>query len=156
MIEESATVVQVNDGYTIVTTRQRAACGSCQSAGSCSTTVLSGLFKRRQNQLRVLNPIAAKPGEQVIIGLQEQALLKVSFSAYLLPLACMLLSAIAMQRMSDRFMLPLGELPSIVGGLLGLIIGLFLFKRLSVRRSSDSNYQAVILRQAMTQQIPFV
>jgi sigma-E factor negative regulatory protein RseC len=156
MIEESATVVQVKDGYTIVTTRQRAACGSCHSAGSCSTTVLSGLFKRRQNQLRVLNPIAAQPGEQVIIGLQEQALLKVSISAYLLPLACMLLLAIVVQQVSDRFMLSLGELPAIVGGLLGLIIGLFLFKRLSVRRSSDSNYQAVILRQAMTQQIPFV
>lgn len=156
MIEESATVVQVEDGYTIVQTQQRAACGSCRSAGSCSTTVLSGLFKRRQNQLRVLNPIDAQPGEQVVIGLQEQALLKVSFSAYLLPLACMLLSAIAMQQVADRFLFPFGELPAICGGLLGFIIGLFLFKRSYVRRLSDPNYQAVILRQAMTQQVPFV
>ncbi|MEJ2464177.1 MAG: SoxR reducing system RseC family protein [Candidatus Thiodiazotropha sp.] len=156
MIEESATVLQVDDGYAIVTTQQRAACGSCDNKGSCSTTVLSGLFKRRQNQLKVLNPIAAQPGEEVVIGLQEQALLKVSLTAYLLPLACMLLSAIIAQAMSERFMLLFGELPTILGGLLGLIIGLYLFRALSRRRASDPDYQAVILRQAMTQKVPFV
>jgi sigma-E factor negative regulatory protein RseC len=156
MIEEHATVLQVDGTHAIVATQQRAACGSCASEGSCSTTVLSGLFKRRPNQLKVLNPIAAQPGEQVVIGLQEQALLKVSLTAYLLPLACMLLSAIAVQALTERFMLRFGELPTILGGLLGLIIGLFLFKALSRRRVSDPNYQAVILRQAMRQKVPFV
>lgn len=155
MIEENATVVRLEEDYAYVETAQRAACGSCQSAGSCSTTVLSGLFKRRRNQLKVLNPIQAQPGQQVIIGLQEQALLKVSLSAYLLPLASMLLSAILMQQLSERLQFSLGELPSIAGGLLGLIIGLFLFRRLSQGRSSDPGYQAVILRQAMSQQVPF-
>jgi sigma-E factor negative regulatory protein RseC len=156
MIEESATVVRVDAGYAIVETQQRAACGSCQSAGSCSTSVLSGLFKRRHNQLKVLNPINARPGQKVIIGLREQALLKVSLSAYLLPLVSLLLLAMAMQHLSERFVLQLGELPTIAGGLLGFIIGLLLFRRLSSRRRSDPDYQAVILRQAMSQQVPFV
>jgi sigma-E factor negative regulatory protein RseC len=156
MIEESARVVRVEEDYAIVETPQRAACGSCQSAGSCSTSVLSGLFKRRPNRLKVLNPIEARPGEQVIIGLQEGALLKASFSAYLLPLVCLLLSAIGVHQLSQGFSANLGELPTIAGGLLGLIIGLYLYKKHAFRRSADPNYQAVILRQAMTQKVPFV
>jgi sigma-E factor negative regulatory protein RseC len=156
MIEENATVVRVEAGYAIVETEQRAACGSCQSAGSCSTTLLSGLFKRRHNQLRVLNPIDARPGQQVIIGLQERALLRVSLAAYLLPLISMLLMAMVTQGLSDHFLLQLGELPTIVGGLLGLILGLLLFRRLSDRSTTDPDYQAVVLRQVTSQQVPFV
>ncbi len=156
MIEESATVVRTADGFAIVETQQRAACGSCQQADGCSTSLLSGLFKRRQNQIRALNPIHAQPGEQVIIGLQEQALLKVSFTAYLLPLACMLLSAMAARQLTEGFLIRLGELPIIVGGLSGLIIGFVLLQRLAASRSSDTDYQAVILRPAMSQQVPIV
>ncbi len=156
MIEERATVVRLDEDYAVVETQQRAACGSCQSAGSCSTSVLAGLFKRRPNQLRVLNPIQAQPGEEVIIGLQEHALLKVSFSAYLLPLVCMLLSAIAVHQLTRDVMPLFGELPTIGGGLFGLIFGIYLFKALAQRQASDPSYQAVILRQAMTQRVPFV
>ena len=156
MIEESAIVVRASDDYAIVETEQRAACGSCRSAGSCSTSLLSGLFKRRHNQLRVLNPIQAQPGERVVIGVRESALLKVSFSAYLLPLLSMLFMAIAIEQLTDRFLNRLGELPIIVGGLLGLVIGLLLFRRLSARRLLDPDYQAVILRPVMTQHVPLV
>ena len=157
MIEQSAIVVRVSDDdYAIVETEQRAACGSCQSAAGCSTSLLSGLFKRRHNQLRVLNPIHALPGERVVIGVQESALLKVSFSAYLLPLLCMLLMAIAVEQLTDRSLYRLGELPTIGGGLLGLVIGLLLFRRLSANRLLDPNYQAVILRPVMTQHVPLV
>jgi sigma-E factor negative regulatory protein RseC len=153
MIEENATVVEVDSGYAIVETQQKAACGSCNSAGSCSTTVLSGLFKRRHNQLKVLNPIGAQPGQQVIIGLQEQALLKVSFLAYLLPLAGMFLLAMLAQPLAQNAGITLGELPGILGGLLGFVTGLILFKRISQSRSSNPDFQAVILRQAMSQQV---
>ncbi len=153
MIEENATVVQVESGYAIVETQQKAACGSCNSAGSCSTTVLSGLFKRRHNRVRVLNPIDARPGQQVIIGLQEQALLKVSFLAYLLPLASMFLLAMLAQYLARDLGITLGELPGIIGGLLGFVTGLILFRRISLSRSSNPNFQAVILRQAMSQRV---
>jgi sigma-E factor negative regulatory protein RseC len=106
--------------------------------------------------LKVLNPIEARPGEQVIIGLREGALLKASFSAYLLPLVCMLSGAIVVHRLTQDFSAVLGELPTIGGGLLGFIIGLYLFKTGSFHRASDPNYQVVILRQAMKQKVPFV
>ena len=156
MIEERATVVRLDDRYAVVETQQRAACGGCHSAGSCSTTVLSGLFKRRPNQLKVLNPIKAQPGERVIIGLQEPVLLKTSFSAYLLPLVCLLLSAILLHQLTPDSMSHLGELPTVIGGLLGLILGLYLFKVFAERNASDPDCQAVILRHEKTQTVPFV
>lgn len=156
MIEERATVVQSGDGYAIVETQQQAACDSCQSADGCGTSLLSGLFKRRRNRLRVLNPIQAQAGDEVIIGLQEHVLLKISSSAYLLPLVCMFMFAFTARQLTERFQMQLGELPIIAGGLLGVIIGLFLVKRLLTHRKSDPNYQAVILRLAVSRQVSFI
>jgi sigma-E factor negative regulatory protein RseC len=155
MIEEPATVIFADDGYAIVETRQRPACGSCASSGSCSTTILSGLFKRRYNRLRVSNSIEARPGDLVIIGMRENALLRVSFVAYLLPLVCMIMMAMAMQALASQLAWQLGELPQVLGGLLGLIAGFFLLKRHTGLKRNESDYQAVILRVANTTQVEF-
>jgi sigma-E factor negative regulatory protein RseC len=156
MIEETATVVRVDDEYAFVETQKRAACGSCQSQSSCSTTVLSGLFKRRFNHLKVLNTVSAKPGEQVVIGLQEQALIRLSMLAYLMPLFCMILVAIAAQYLMDTYTAYRGELPQVIGGLLGLIGGFFLLKLLAFKNRHDPDYQAVMLRHADRVSVPFV
>lgn len=156
MIEETAKVVRIEGEYAFVETEKRAACGSCESQGSCSTTVLAGLFKRRYNHLRVLNTVLAKPGEQVVIGLQEQALLKLSMLAYLLPLIFMILAAIAAQYLIGLFNIQSGELPQVIGGLLGLIGGFFLLRLLAHKNRHDPGYQAVILRHADRISVPFV
>jgi sigma-E factor negative regulatory protein RseC len=146
MIEETATVISVDDGYAVVETKQRPACGACDSASSCSTSLLSGLFKRRHNQLRVANPIHAKPGERVVIGVEEGAFIKVSFLAYLLPLLCMIMMAMLMQLVAKHFVWQIGELPQVIGGLLGLISGFFLLRFFTGQKQEKSSYQAVILR----------
>lgn len=148
MIEESATVISADDGYAIVETQQRPACGACATASGCSTAILSGLFKRSHTRLRVSNPIHAKPGEQVVIGLLETTFLKISFLAYLLPLLCMILLAILMQAVATYFNWQLGELPQVLGGLLGLISGFFLLGLLAGQKQDEPGYQAVILRLA--------
>lgn len=156
MIEESARVVACEAGFAIVETQPRAACGSCSTEQSCGTSVLSGLFKRRQNRLKVLNPIDAVPGQQVVIGVQERALVNASLTTYLLPLVCLILLSIAAQEMARYWQWPATELSSIVGGLLGLIIGLSLLKRFSLRNRHDPSYQPVILRQEINQPVQFI
>jgi sigma-E factor negative regulatory protein RseC len=150
MIEESATVISAGDGYAIVETQRQAACGACADASGCSTSVLSGLFKRSHTRFKVSNPIHAKAGEQVVIGLRENTFLKVSFLAYLLPLVCMILMAIPMQAVATLFDWRLGELPQVLGGLLGLIGGFFLLRLLAGQKQDQPGYQAVILRLAGT------
>jgi sigma-E factor negative regulatory protein RseC len=156
MIEETAMVMRVEGEYAFVETQKRAACGSCQSQGSCSTTVLAGLFKRHYNHLKVENTVLAKPGEQVVIGLQEQALIKLSILAYLLPLLSMILAAIAAQYLIGLFSTYTGELPQVIGGLLGLIGGFFLLRLLASKNRHDPGYQAVMLRHADRISVPFV
>jgi sigma-E factor negative regulatory protein RseC len=155
MIEALATIISLDDGYAVVETQQQPACGPCASADSCSTSLLSGLFKRRYNRLTVSNPILAKPGEKVIIGLQENTLLKVSFLAYLLPLVCMILIAMLIQAVITQYGWVVGELPQVLGGLFGLIAGLFLLKLLAGQKQDEPGYQAVILRLADTARVEF-
>jgi sigma-E factor negative regulatory protein RseC len=156
MIEESAKVIRVEGEYAIVETAQRAACGACESQTGCSTSILAGLFKRRENQLKVINSVLAKPGEAVVIGLQEQALLKISILAYLLPIFSMLLMAVTLQGLVDYFIPSSGELPQVVGGLLGLIGGFLLMRTVTHRKRHDPSYQAIILRHADQVSVPFV
>ncbi|MES9862984.1 MAG: SoxR reducing system RseC family protein [Candidatus Thiodiazotropha sp. LLP2] len=156
MIEETAKVTRVDGEFAFVETEQRASCGSCQSQGSCSTTVLAGLFKRRYNQLKVRNTVFAKPGEEVVIGLQEDAFLKISLLAYIFPLIAMMLVAILAQLFADYFELTSGELPQVVGGLLGLIGGFFILRGLAQKKRHDPGYQAVILRHADKVPVRFV
>ena len=156
MIEESARVIACEEGYAIVETQVRAACGSCSAEQSCSTSVLSGLFKRHHNRLKVLNPIDATPGQQVIIGLQESAMVTAALTTYLLPLICLILLSIAAQEVAHYWHWPATELSSIVGGLLGMIIGLSLLKRFSLRSKHDPKFQAVILRQEIGKPVQFI
>jgi sigma-E factor negative regulatory protein RseC len=155
MIEEPAIVISADDKYAIVETQQRPACGACTHTRDCSTSLLSALFKRSYNRLRVSNPIHAKAGEQVVIGLEENALLKVSFLAYLLPLICMILMAILLQAVTTYFKWRIGELPQVLGGLLGLIGGFYLLRLLAGQKQDEPGYQAVILRLADTARVEF-
>jgi len=64
--------------------------------------------------------------------------------------------AIACQALALHLSISAGELPAIVGGLLGFMIGLFLYKHVVGHRSDDPAYQAMILRQADSQSVGFV
>jgi sigma-E factor negative regulatory protein RseC len=90
-----------------------------------------------------------------VIGLEENALLKVSFLAYLLPLICMILVAILLQAVTTYFNWQIGELPQVLGGLLGLIGGFYLLRLLAEQKQDEPGYQTVILRLADTARVEF-
>lgn len=146
MLETSAVVVSCEAGYAVVETQTQAGCGDCHAGASCGTSVLSGLFKRRRNRVMARNPIEARPGERVIIGLRERTLVAASCMAYLIPLLSMILLAIAGGALSENWHWDIGELGSIAGGLFGLIIGLLLLRDYARHNRQDPASQAVILR----------
>jgi positive regulator of sigma E activity len=67
---------------------------------------------------------------------------------YLIPLVGILAGAIIVQQTVGYLKLSMGELPQVVGGLLGLIGGLMLLQRFALKRDHDPGFQAVILRRA--------
>ena len=89
MIEETVRVVAQDGYYVWVEATSRSGCGSCGSEGSCGTSVLGGLFKQRKNHLRVIDYLNLRVGEEAILGMDEQDLVKAAFYAYLVPLLLM-------------------------------------------------------------------
>lgn len=89
MVEASGTVVAVRNGQLQVETQPRSTCAHC-STDSCATSVVAKLFGAKRSRVWLENTLGARPGEQVVIGIQDKLLLRASLLSYLLPLVCML------------------------------------------------------------------
>ena len=87
MLEETAMVVSVSQGHAMVALVRSEACGDCAAKNMCHPGAENTM------QMEVKNPVGAKPGEQVIIELSPEALLKASTLAYLFPATVMVAGA---------------------------------------------------------------
>jgi sigma-E factor negative regulatory protein RseC len=146
VIEEQGTVLAVSGDLAEVACERRSACGACSVRNGCGTSLLEQLFGRRSRVLDVRNPIGARPGERVFIGIREDALVKAAVSAYLLPLLGMILGAVGGEWLSSAALPAWEQGLSILGGLAGLGAGLWGVAVLGARREGDARFQATILR----------
>ncbi len=117
MIEQEAQVVRADADHAVISIVKQSACGSCKAKSGCGTSVVSSLFPQRRQELRLANPIGAKAGDRVIIGLPEAGLQRASLRLYGIPLLGLLVGA----ALGDRWG---GSEPmAIAAGLLGIVIG---------------------------------
>lgn len=145
MIEETAWVVRVDDGETWVETQRRSSCGSCASKSGCGTSALAEWFGRRTVGLRVDNPVGARIGEQVVIGVPESILVNGAARMYGLPLLTLLVGAgIGGWLAGDVH----NDLMTGLGGGLGLLAGFALARRGSGDRRDRRDGRPRILRRA--------
>jgi len=150
MIVERGRVIAVSLGLAEVECESRSACGSCSVNGACGTSLLERFFGRKQRIVSVSNPIGAQPGDTVVIGIAEGALLQAAFTAYLLPLLTMLVGAAVTVWLAGRFAPEWSAGSSVLGGLAGLAAGLWWCTGFSARRNGDARFQAVVLRRDAT------
>jgi len=146
VIEERAQVTAIDGGFAQVETQRTSACGKCSAQSACGTSALSKLLGSKRTSVRVLNPIDARPGDQVIIGLEESALTRSSFAFYIVPLLSLIGFAITGQRLFEYFDFNNTEPAAIFGGLLGLLAGLAWVRQYASKIQHDTRHQAVILR----------
>lgn len=147
MIEESGQVTSVEPPYATVATQRRSSCSSCSSKGGCGTGSLSQMFAARTQEMRVLNPIDAKVGEQVVLGLEEGALLRSSLTVYIVPLLLMIVGGLFGEWMAPALSMEnSSEYLSIPAALFGLVAGFGWVRLISRRMAQDDRYTAVILR----------
>jgi sigma-E factor negative regulatory protein RseC len=89
MLEEQGRVVEVDGEHVWVETEPRSGCSHCSSQ-NCTTSVVAKLFGVQRNRLLLNNTIAAKTGDQVVIGVPGSLIARTSVLAYLVPLLFML------------------------------------------------------------------
>lgn len=146
MIEQKAVIVNVSKGYAWVKADGRASCRSCSSSKGCGSLNVFDLFRRPNFELqKVLNPMHAKPGEQVVVGLQSGQLLTSSLLAYLLPLITLILFSILGGELFKLISYK-EDFGAILFGLSGLLIGFGISQFVSQKLSANNGFQPVILR----------
>ena len=137
MLEATGQVIAVEGDYAVIETEQRSACSSCGSGDSCGTSVLSGLFSKRRNRIRLLNHLNLAQGDMAVIGINESVLLTTAVMAYMLPLILMIAFSLLSHWMG------FGDGISFVSSLSGLFVGMQVTN--SIMDNKDYEQREIVL-----------
>ena len=149
VIEETAVVLSCdNSEFAYVEVHPKSSCGGCSASGVCGTAALSKVFGNKPTVTRVYNTLGVKPGVRVVIGIHEKALSRISVMFYLVPLIALIILALLGQSLATWLGFTAQEPFTILSGLVGLMVGLYLTRRFSERVNRDERYQPVMLRYA--------
>lgn len=127
MVEERGVVVRVEGSRAEVAFVRQAACGSCSAKTACGSGVLGELFGRRRHRVWMENTIEAEAGDHVVVGIREGEFVATSLMAYLLPLLTLFAGAMV----AESYLAGTAEteLPTVLGGMAGLVLGLYALRR---------------------------
>jgi len=93
-IISTGSVVAVEDEYVVIKPENQSGCAGCSASGGCGTSSLSSLFSPSvERTLRIKNSLNAKVGQQVLLSIVENEVLKHSLMAYGFPLLLLMLGA---------------------------------------------------------------
>jgi len=127
MIEQHARVIRVEGDEVWIRTEAQSGCHSCGARSGCGSALIARFFPQRVTQklpLAMGGAVATPaPGDQLVLGIDEAYLQRISLFLYLLPLLGLMCGAIAGQMIFQT------ELASIVAGLSGLCLALYLVKQ---------------------------
>jgi len=150
MIEETAIIIKREGEYAWVEKQRQSTCGSCSANKGCGTAVLGKVFEKRFVTVKARNQINAEVGAEVVIGLNESAMLKAAFLVYLLPLLIMITTAIFAEMVATMFQVELHDL-SVAGlAIMGLLVTFKVVKRKMGNLANKSHYEPVIVRYAQS------
>ncbi|WP_022960996.1 SoxR reducing system RseC family protein [Halopseudomonas pelagia] len=141
MIEEQGRVLSLEPDAAWVETIRRNTCGSCQARAGCGQALLQRLGAgARQGYIRVLRDRSLQVGDQVVIGLPENAIVHASLCMYLVPLIGLFGAAFLAEGLG------LAEPWVILAALTGLVSGFFGVRWYAWRQRSNPDMQPRILR----------
>ena len=94
MIEETARVIDIEGDQLVLQAQTKTACNACEVKQGCGTSVLSRVVGRKFTRFHATNTVNASIGDEVIVGLHEDAMLMGSVMVYLLPLLALIIAAV--------------------------------------------------------------
>jgi sigma-E factor negative regulatory protein RseC len=149
MLEENALVVATDKQYAWVEIQAQSACGQCAANKGCGASVLQGLFGKRDKVMRVISDIPVNIGDEVIVAVNEDAVLKGSLLVYALPILAMIIFAMLGETLASSWVSIGADLLSITGALIGLTVSVIGLRWYSKKAHDNTNYQPVILRRVI-------
>ena len=140
MIKEEGRIVATDDHYAWVLTYRESACQSCSARSGCGNRVLRKLGGSEAQQIKVFKSLDVAVGDEVLVGIAEEGLMRASLLVYLLPLTLLVIfSAIA-----DTIFV-FSEVSIVLAGFSGLLTGFFIVKILSSKLSCNPVYHPQLL-----------
>ena len=141
MIEESGRVVALEEGAVWVQTLRKSTCSSCSANAGCGQGLLDKLaITSQRGNVRALTDLQLAVGDEVVIGVREELVLRSAVQVYLLPLLALLGGGFVAQS------LRLSEPLSIFLGLSALLVAGLLVRWRSLRVADDPRLQPVVMR----------
>jgi sigma-E factor negative regulatory protein RseC len=141
MIEESGQVVSLELGAVWVATLRKSTCSSCSANAGCGQGLLDKLaISSQRGTVRALTDLNLAVGDNVVIGLREDALVRGSLLAYGLPLLGLFAGALAAEYLA------VGEPLTILAGFTGFFAAGLWVRWHSQRHLRDPALQPVVLR----------
>jgi len=149
MIEEQATVVEVDAEQVLVQTLRKSSCNSCAASKGCGTAVLSKAVGQKHSFVTIKKTQTTEPeltpGDQVIIGINESMLFGGSLLAYMLPLVCLFGFALLASWLGN-LLLVTGELHIVLASFAGLFAGLLVSRLYITKGRHHADFAPVLLR----------
>ncbi len=142
MITEAGRVLALEGDHAWVACKRQVECARCAEGKGCGGGVLGRLLGDRLHRVRAgTGGLALQVGDRVLIGLQEDAVMRAAFVVYLVPLVLAVTGGLA------GFSVAGADLAAALGAGAGLALGLGWARDFGRRHESDPRFQPVVLRQ---------
>ena len=146
MLTETGRVVAIEPDGLWVETIRKTTCSSCAAQTGCGHGLLSRYLAGSRGLIRVLPGTQSldrcQVDDQVLIGIPEEIILRGSLVAYLLPVVCMVIGAVA----ASHWLSGDQDILAALGGIAGLAAGFALVRWHGRRHRHDQRFQPVLVK----------
>ena len=149
MIEETARVVDIEGDQLVLQAQTKTACNACEVKQGCGTSVLSKVVGRKFTRFHATNTVNADIGDEVVVGMHEDAMLMGSVLVYLLPLLALIIGAVVADSLIDSAV-ESRDLYIILSGVAGFFAMLAVSRLFLSTGRSHQRLSPVVLRKNIT------
>jgi sigma-E factor negative regulatory protein RseC len=146
MIEERGKVVAVKDDWAWVETERKTVCGQCAANKGCGTSVLAKVFGNKTSSIAVIKSLPVQVGDEVIIGIEENSLVKGSLLIYAMPLVLLIAFGLLGEVVSAQVLLSNTDILTVLFSVFGFAVGFIWLKHISSQIRLDPRYQPKLLQ----------
>ena len=132
MIKERAIVTRREGSQVVIEMQRQGVCGHCELNNGCGTGAIGRLLGHRQKPLKITSKMDLKPGDQVILGIQDRAYLNASLVIYGLPLLGLICGGLLSQ-----WVFGASDFSAFAGAAIGLTLCLISSNKISRYRFSQ-------------------